>query len=40
MDWDDHLDKIKDRRKTQEKIIKDGIKKFDIQQKKRKSKNS
>jgi hypothetical protein len=30
IDWDDHLDKIKDRRKTQEKIIKDGIKKFDI----------
>ena len=28
LDWDQDLDKIKDRRKTQEKIIKDGIKKF------------
>ena len=30
LDWDKNLDKIKDRRKTQEKIIKDGIKKFAI----------
>ena len=30
LDWDKDLDKIKDRRKTQEKIIKDGIKKFAI----------
>ena len=30
LDWDQDLDKIKDRRKTQEKIIKDGIKKFAI----------
>ena len=30
LDWDRDLDKIKDRRKTQEKIVKEGIKKFAI----------
>ena len=30
MDWDDNLDKLKDRRPTQERLIKNGIKKFSI----------
>ncbi len=28
MDWDDNLDKLKDRRPTQERLIKNGIKQF------------